>query len=234
MKTISALILAAGVLAAAALAGVGLPEPAQSAPVDSENGITVTGTGTVTTVPNRAEFSFGVTSEGRTAAAALAANAAEMRRVIAALRGAGLASEDIQTQHVSLSPRYTNDGEAIVGYTASNTVSARIRDLARTGAVVDAAVEAGANQVFGPSLTHSDRNDLYRDALRSAYANARAKAQALAAAAGISLGRAVVVVEAGGPVPLPLAADAARVADTPIEPGTQEIQATVTVTFAVS
>lgn len=233
MKTISAVILAAGVLAAAALAGVGLPEPARSAAPDAENGITVTGTGTVTTVPNRAEFSFGVTSEGRTASAALAANAAEMRRVIVALRGAGVASEDIQTQHVSLSPRYTNDGEAIVGYTASNTVSARIRDLARVGAVVDAAVEAGANQVFGPSLTRSDGNDLYRDALRSAYANARAKAQALAAAAGISLGRAVAVVEAGGPVPVPLAEDA-RVADTPIEPGTQEIQATVTVTFAVS
>jgi uncharacterized protein YggE len=231
MKTISALILAAGLLAAAALAGVGLPEPAVSAAPDAEQGITVIGTGVVTSVPDRADFSFGVTSEGRTAAAALAANAAEMRRVIAAIRAAGVAADDVQTQQISLSPRYTDEGESIVGYTASNTVSARIRDLGRAGAVIDAAVEAGANQVFGPSLTRSDSNELYRTALRAAYANARAKAQALAAAAGITLGRAVDMVESGGPMPTP-AAESARLTDTPIEPGTQEIQATVTVTFA--
>jgi len=231
MKTISALILAAGLLAAAALAGVGRPEPAVSAAPDAEQGITVIGTGVVTSVPDRADFSFGVTSEGRTAAAALAANAAEMRRVIAAIRAAGVAADDVQTQQISLSPRYTDEGESIVGYTASNTVSARIRDLGRAGAVIDAAVEAGANQVFGPSLTRSDSNELYRTALRAAYANARAKAQALAAAAGITLGRAVDMVESGGPMPMP-AAESARLTDTPIEPGTQEIQATVTVTFA--
>jgi uncharacterized protein len=233
MKIISALILAVGVLAAAALAGVGLPERAQSAAADAEKGITVTGTGTVTTVPDRAEFSFGVTSQAGTATAALAANTAEIRRVVAALRNAGIAATDIQTQQVSVSPRYTDDGQEISGYTATNTVVARIRDLGRAGTVLDAAVEAGANQVYGPSLTSSDRDDLYRDALRAAYAEARAKAQELAGAAGISLGRAVDIVEAGGPVPLPMA-EAALAADTRIEPGTQEIQATVTVTFATS
>jgi hypothetical protein len=233
MKTISALILAAGLLVAAALAGVGRPEPAVSAAApDAQKGITVTGTGVVTSVPDRADFSFGVLSQGRTASAALAANAAEMRRVIAAVRGAGVAADDVQTQQVWLSPRYTDEGESIIGYTATNTVSARIRDLGRAGAVIDAAVEAGANQVSGPSLTRSDSNELYRTALRAAYANARAKAQALAGAAGITLGRAIDMVESGGPIPLPVAESAARLADTPIEPGTQDIQATVTVTFA--
>lgn len=229
MKIISALILAAGALVAAALSGVAGPEPAVSAAADTQNGITVTGTGAVTTVPDEAEFSFGVTTHAGTAAAALAANGEAMRRVTAALRGA-----EVRTEQVSLSPRYSENGTEIVGYTATNTVLARIRNLARAGAFIDAAVEAGANQVYGPSLTSSERDELYREALRAAYAEARAKAQTLAAAADISLGRAVDVVEAGGPVPLPMAEMAARVADTAIEPGTQEIQATVTVTFATS
>lgn len=79
----------------------------------------------------------------------------------------------------------------------------------------------------------SDQTELYRSALRAAYANARAKAQTLAEAADVSLGRVLIAVEAGGgPVPLPTEQ---RAADTgaPIEPGTQEVQATVTVTFAI-
>lgn len=228
--------LAALLLAAVALGGAARPERAESAAGDTTKGITVTGTGTITAVPDRADFSFGVTTQGRTASAALNANGTEMRRVIAALRSAGVAQEDIQTQQVSVFPRTSSDGEEIVGYTASNTVSARIRDLDRSGAVIDAAVGAGANQVMGPALTRSDRNDLYRDALRAAFANARAKAQALAAAAGVTLGRATNLVESGGPVPLPIAesARAGAPADTPVEPGTQELQATVTVTFAIS
>jgi uncharacterized protein YggE len=98
--------------------------------------------------------------------------------------------------------------------------------------VIDAAVAAGANQVYGPSLSRSDQDDLYRQALRTAYADARAKAQVLAAAAGLSVGRVLAMQESGG-VPVPLV-DRAGAAETqvPIEPGTQSIQASVTVTFA--
>ena len=228
--------LAAVLLAAAAFAGVGLPDRAQSAEAQTQNGITVTGSGTVETVPDRAEFSFGVQSRGRTAREALNANAIEMRRVIDALKDAGVAAADIQTTQVTLSPVTSPDGETITGYMAVNTVSAKIRDFDASGRVIDAAVGAGANQVYGPALTRSDRTELYRQALRSAYADARAKAQALAAASGQSVGRALVIQESGGGGPIPLmearAADAQ--AQTPVEPGTQAIEAIVTVTFALS
>lgn len=122
-------------LAAAAFAGVGVPERAQSQTAQEElrNSITVTGSGVVRTTPDRAIFWFGVQSEGRTATQALNTNAAEMRRVIAALREAGVAAADIQTQNVSLSPRMSSDGTAVIGYTAMNSVSARIRDIDRAG-----------------------------------------------------------------------------------------------------
>jgi uncharacterized protein len=224
-------VAAALLLGVSAFTGVGLPEPAHSQE-QVRNSITVTGSGTVTTVPDRALFWFGVQSQGRTASQALNANAAEMRRVIAALRGADVAAADIQTQNVSLSPRTNDDGTEIIGYTAVNSVSARIRDIDRSGSVIDAAVQAGANQVSGPALVRSDQAELYRAALRAAYANARSKAQTLAESANVTLGRVLIAVEAGSPAPVPMG-DRAAVTETPIEPGTQEVHATVTVTFAI-
>jgi uncharacterized protein YggE len=188
----------------------------------------------VTVVPNRALFSFGVTTQGRTAAGALAENAASMRKVIAALKDAGIAAADIQTASVSLSPRYSNDGETILGYTASNTVSATTKDINKAGPIVDAAVAAGANQVSGPSLTRADSGSLYRRALKAAVADARLKAATIAAASHARLGRVRSVVEgSSAPVPVPLAKAAGAVDTTPIQPGTQLVEATVTVEFAI-
>jgi uncharacterized protein YggE len=196
--------------------------------------ITASGIGSVTTVPDRAHFSFGVQAQSRTASQALEAADAQLRRVVAALRGAGVAQADIQTEQISLSPRTSEDGEAIVGYNAISSVSVRVRNLDRAGPVVDAAVAAGANQVYGPSLTRSDQAAVYRSALKAAYADARAKAEALADAAGVRLGAMTATVEAGGSVPVPFAAGRAEDAKATVEPGTQEIQASVSVTFAVS
>ena len=237
MRSLRVLAVAALALAAVAYAGVARPDAARSAePQAAPNGITVDGTGAVTTTPDRAEMSFGVVTRGQTASAALRANAAAAQRLIDALKRAGVAAADIQTQYVSLSPNYVKEGEAPQGYTASNTVSARINELSRAGAVIDAAVEAGADTVSGPNLTRGERNDLYRDALRAAVANARANAQVLATAGGVSLGRVVKIVEGGGE-PVWEAMNATRAADmpaTPIEAGTQRIEARVTVTFAAS
>lgn len=234
MKPLRILIAAALVLAAAALAGVGQPEQARGQEAGSVRSITSSGVGSVTTVPDRAHFSFGVQAQSRTASQALEAADAQLRRVVAALREAGVAQADIQTEQISLSPRTSEDGEAIVGYNAVSSVSVRVRNLDRAGPVVDAAVGAGANQVYGPSLTRSDQSALYRNALKSAYADARAKAEALADAAGVTLGAMTTTVEGGGSVPMPLAAGRAEDAKAAIEPGTQEIQASVSVTFAVS
>jgi uncharacterized protein len=211
---------------------VSLPGPASSAAAES-GGITVQGTASVVSVPDRAELSFGVESQGQTARAALSANAAEMRRVIAAVRAAG--GTELKTQSVSLSPRY-NERNEVQAFVATNTVSATIREIAKAGALIDAAVSAGANQVYGPSLSDGDQDALYRQALKAAVANARANAQVLASASNLSLGRVTTIVEGGSaPQPVPFAAaDKAMAESTPIEPGTQQTTANVTVTFSVS
>ena len=200
----------------------------------TQHSIVVSGAGSVSTVTDRAQCSFGVTSAGKTASAALRANAADMTKVIAALKAQGIAAGDIRTQLVSLSPRYSPNGEDIVGYTAMNSVGVTLRSLAKVGAVIDAAVDAGANQVDGPNLVRSDQSALYRQALRAAIANARAKAQAIARASGLKLCRITDVSESGGPTPVPESAKVTAAPSTPIEPGTQVVEAMVAVTFAVA
>ena len=235
MKPLRMLIAAAFVLAVAALVGVAQPQQARGQEADGpDRSITASGLGSVTTVPDRAHFSFGVQAQSRTASQALEAADAQLARVVAALRSAGIAQADIQTEQISLSPRTSEDGVEIVGYVAVSSVSVRVRNLDRAGPVVDAAVGAGANQVYGPSLTRSDQEAVYRSALKAAYADARAKAQALAEAAGVTLGAMTSTVEGGASAPMPLAAGRAEDAKATIEPGTQEIQASVSVTFAVS
>jgi len=227
---IAALVLVGA--AVVALAGVGRPESAGSAEKPAA-GITVTGTGTVKTVPDEALFSLGVHSEGQTAREALAANSQRMNRVIAVVKSAGVAKGDIQTQDVSISPSY-EDKEQVTGYSARNSVSVRIRDLAKAGAVLDAATNAGANEVYGPTLDRSDREELQEKALRSAVADARSKAEALADAADVQLGEVTAISEAGGPQPyFDHGMLAMAKSSVPIEPGKQDVQATVTVTFAI-
>jgi hypothetical protein len=233
MKTLRIVIAALLVLAVGALAGIGRPEAAESAEPEPRGGITVTGVGTVKAVPDQAEFSLGVTTEGTTAREALSANSARMRELIAALKDAGVADRDIQTQGVSVGRDYDETGPAD-GFTAQNSVSVLIQDLDRAGAVLDAAARAGANNVYGPSLTRSNREGLEAKALEDAVANARKRAETLADAAGIELGAVTAISES---VPSHDGGWALRAADTasspPIEKGTQEIQATVTVTFAI-
>jgi uncharacterized protein YggE len=231
MKT-RILPIAGIVVLAALVAAVTIPGQASSAAAEA-GGITVQGSASVTSVPDRAELSFGVESQGETAKAALAANAAEMRRVIAAVKAAG--GTNVKTQSVSLSPRY-DEQNAVQAFVATNTVSATIKELGKAGALIDAAVDAGANQVYGPSLSAGDQGELYRKALEAAVADARASAQSLASASGLALGRITAIVEGGGssPQPYAVADKAMAVGSTPIEPGTQQLTATVTVTFAAS
>ena len=146
----------------------------------------MTGSGSVQGTPDRADFSFGVETQGQTSEEALAANGDAVQKVIDAVKGAGVADADIQTQQVSVSPRYGESGQNIVGYSATNSVNATIRDLAQAGAVVEAAVAAGANQVYGPTFSISDQTGLYGDALEQALEDARTKAATIAEAAGVA------------------------------------------------
>jgi uncharacterized protein YggE len=225
---------AALVVAVAVLAGVGRPGAAHGSNAPSGRVITVNGTGNASAVPNEASFSFGVQTDGATARDAQAANADRMSRVIAALRGLGIAKGDLQTTDVSVSPKWGNDG-SVVGYTAHNSVQVQLHRVAQSGHVVDVAVGAGATETSGPTFSRADREQLYDSALRNAVEQARSKAKALAAEANVQLGAVIRVEEQSarpevfGAYPM-----AMRAAVTPVEPGTQKTQATVTVTFALA
>jgi uncharacterized protein len=205
-------------------------DPQPSAATTTTRSITVNGMGAVTSVPDRAQVSFGVETRAAAARAATQANASEMRRVIDAVKRAG--GQDVGTSSVSLSSLSDEDGQ-VTGYIAQNTVTATV-PVAKAGAAIDAAVAAGANQVYGPSLSTSDAAALYREALIAAVADARARAETLARAAGAQLGSVTAIVESSNaPMPLYTAAKSTADESTPIEAGVQETSASVTVTFVL-
>lgn len=217
------------VVAVAAFAGVGRPDAARG-DTTAPGTVTTNGHGVVTVVPDEATVSAGVHTQAASAADALAQNATLMSKVVAALRTAG--GSGLQTQQVSLYPQTNAQGQ-VTAYAADNTVSAKAK-IAEAGALIDAAVAAGANTISGPNLDVSDRDAVYRDALGRAVLDARAKADALAKAGGFSVGLVSSVTEqsAGAPVPM-LAGSVAKADATPVEPGTQDIAADVVVTFEI-
>lgn len=231
--------------AALLLAGIAAPAAAQVAqPVIAQtvNGtrLDVVATGEVNRVPDLARISAGVVTQAPTASEAIRQNAARMESVRRALRAAGIADRDIQTSAINLYPEYHHTQDQpprLTGYRASNEVSVRFRDLARTGAILDALVAQGANQINGPMLT-LDRPEAAMDEARaSALRTARTRADAYASALGMRVVRVLSVSESGGPgMPYPAMRTYDMVAtsaapQTQIEPGEQTIGATLTVSF---
>jgi uncharacterized protein len=236
MKILKIAFAALLVLAVAALAGVGRPEVAGGASEDTREGITVTGTGELRATPDRATLTFSIQNNAATSQQALDANAAEARHVIDALKGAGVAPRDLKTEHFGVSPRYDADkGDRTRGYSASSSVTVSNQPLDRASRLSDVAVSAGADAVSGPSLSVANRQAQYRRALDRAFVDAREHAEALAAAAGVSLGDVTSIVEggqSGGPIWMEARAALADT-KTPIEPGSEQVTAVVTVTFAL-
>ncbi|MFL5955602.1 MAG: SIMPL domain-containing protein [Gaiellaceae bacterium] len=229
MRRLLALAIAAAVvLAASALAGVGRPEAARGDAAAPDT-VTTTGHGVVVAVPDQASITAGVHTQAASASDALAQNAKLMNAVIAALKAAGATS--LQTQQVSLSPQTDEQGR-VRAFAADNTVSSKTK-VAGAGALIDAAVAAGANTVNGPMLDVSGRDARYRDALGKAVEDARAKAEALAKAGGFGVGQVSAVTEGSTDVPPPMFQAAVKDASTPVEPGTQDVTADVTVTFRI-
>jgi uncharacterized protein YggE len=234
MKLRHVLWLSGAILVGSLFAGVGLPLLASAVgTADGARTVTVNGSGSISSVPDTATISFGVTTQAKTAVGAFSANSADIAKVIAALKAAGVAAKDLQTQTVQLSPRMNDTGEQIVGYTAFNSVNATIHDLSRAGAIIDSGVAAGADTVNGPSLTRSDSAAQYREALKAAVADAQKKADALGEAGHFTVGQVQSVTEGSSSVPVPVT-DKVSAPSTPIEPGTQQVDASVTVTFAIS
>src|SRR3546814_5433794 len=151
-----------------------------------------------------------------------------MDRVLAALKGAGVAARDIATANVQLSPQYRygeNQPPVITGYQATNSVSIRFRDIAKSGTILDALVKQGANQIDGPNLSLDNPDAAPDEARADAVKRARARAELYANAAGLHVARIVTNSESGSnpgyppPRPVMYAARAEAAADTAIEIG---------------
>ena len=199
----------------------------------------VSATGKTTRVPDIATIRAGVVTQSPTAAQALADNARRMARVIAALKGAGVADRDVQTANISLQPQYDNrDGRApvITGYQASNTLSVRFRQVADSGRILDVLAKEGANSIDGPNFM-IDKPEAANDEARiDAIRQARARAELYARAAGMRVDRIVTISEGGGYMPRPAPMLMARMAegaaaDTSVAPGEEDVTVTVNVRF---
>lgn len=196
--------------------------------------------GEVSRVPDVAIISAGVITRAATATAALEQNAQRMERVRSALRRAGIEDRDIQTSNISLNPEYRyreNLPPQLNGYTASNQVNVRFRDIRNTGKILDALVAEGANQINGPNLTIDKPEGAQNEARLKAISNGRARAELYARALGMRVVRLLSVSEGGAhSVPPPVVmmraeAMSAAGADTKIDPGQQEVQVTVNMSF---
>ena len=232
---VAALMLGAASLPAAA----GAQQTVAVAQSIAGTRLDISATGEVTRVPDVAMISSGVITRAASARAALQQNAAKMERVRAALKRAGIADRDIQTSNISLNPEYRyveNQAPRLTGYTASNQVNVRFRDIAATGDILDALVAEGANQINGPSLTIDKPEEALDEARVKALADGRARAELYARSLNMRVVRLLSVSESGGnypvPPPMPVMMEArAQSASTKIDPGEQKLQLTLAMTF---
>ena len=232
-------LVAAVMLGAAALPSAAAAQQSTINQTIAGTRLDVNATGEVTRVPDVAIISAGVVSRSTTATGALQDTANRMSRVLAALKRAGIEDRDIQTSNVSLNPEYRyveNQPPQLVGYTASNTVTVRFRDVRNSGKIVDALVAQGSNQVNGPTLSVDKPESALDEARNKAIAIGRARAELYARSLGLRVVRVVSVNESGAsyPVPPPMPmyarADMAQ-AKTSIEPGEQKLQVNLAMTF---
>lgn len=244
------LIAMAAVLAlvAAVLAGTLLANrPASAAPVTSTGvtaipgGVSVLGTATVTGTPDTLTLSMSVAVTRPTAAEALAAANAAAAKLHASLKDRGVADKDIQTAGVGLYPNYT-DKMAISGYQSTQGVTAKLRDMKTAGATIGAVATAAGDdaRIEGIKLGLESDSELLKAARAKAVADARSRAQTYAKAADRSIGAVVSIAEPGVTFPnmgtqfqSRSAATAEAMQAVPIQPGSQDIQVSVTVTYAL-
>lgn len=239
MRSLSAMAVAGTFCGALAVAGFpraglaeGLPAPAT---------ITVSGEGVVTAAPDMATISLGVTTQGATAAEAMAANTAALTAVLEQVKAAGVEERDIQTSTLTLNPNWAQgDGSSmpeIRGYVAANVLQIRVRDLDGLGAVLDAAIRDGANTLNGISFGLAEPDPAMDEARRAAVAEARARAELLTGAAGVGLGRILSISEGGGHAPpMPMYRMEAAMADAPVpvQGGEVGVTANVTITWEIA
>ena len=197
--------------------------------------LSVVGEGRVQVAPDLVRVTLGVDQFAPTLTEARSAAAQRMTAVIDRLVQLGVDRADIQTVRLMISPEYDHRPEAMTlrGYRVNNAVSVILRDVEQSGAVIDQAVEAGADRVDSIAFDTSNRQELVDQARAEAMTDARRKAEQLARMAGAELGSIVLIEESGsgGPPPRPYAADVALAesAQTPIEGGMLDVRTTLRV-----
>jgi len=215
---------------------------AQAADTGPARTISVVGTGTASGSPDVAEVTLGVETQASSAQQAVADNQTKMTALLATLKGLGIADADIRTTNYSLfierppaAPgAQVQPGAEAVTYRVTNQVLVKVRDVSQLGAVLDKAVAAGANSVYGVSFGVSDPTKLQDEARAGAVADAKARATSLAQLAGVTLGPVQSLSESGArPGPISAAPMAALSIATPIQPGELEVAASVQVTYAI-
>ncbi|MEM1380782.1 MAG: SIMPL domain-containing protein [Pseudomonadota bacterium] len=204
--------------------------------------ITVVGEASVHAVPDIAVLNFSVRAQAVTSAEAFSNASATMNQVVTALKAMEVADRDLQTNRLALNPIYARDErgrydrDEIVGYEAFQALTVRVRSIENAGAVIDAAVQAGANGLDGFSMAIDDPKALRDEARVAAVVDAKAKARAMAEAAGAELGEVMtlsVYDDGGRPQPI-LARTAAVEADfagPSVQAGEQQVSLTVNATF---
>ena len=236
---------AAALAAFLAIPAAALPAAAQQLPFPGPH-ISVIGEGEAPARPDMAVLTLGVTREAPTAREALDANSNAMAAVIASMKAEGIEERDLQTSNFSVNPVYAYPDQnqpdrqpKITGYQVNNTLSVRLRDVAKVGAILDKAVTLGVNQGGGISFTNDDPAATLTEARKRAVKDAMDKARTLAEAAGVNLGRIVEMSEQNfrePPMPYAMKSMArdAEAQSVPVEAGENVYRVQVSVTFEIS
>jgi uncharacterized protein len=231
------------VLLAALVFAAVLPASAQPAPPPPPMPparLIVTGEGSISVPPDYAQITSGVTTQGKTAKEASDANTKAMAALNAALQQAGIAPNDIQTVRFTVSPVYgsSQPGHAppLVGYSVSNQLGIKVRQIAKVGEILDSLIAAGATDAGSVQFLHSDSSKVLDQARQAAIADARRKADVYAQAAGLKLGGVAWVTENPAYAPQMAAPRmlAASPAAVPIAAGEDTLQVQITVGFEVA
>ncbi len=203
--------------------------------------ITVTSRETVRVAPDMAEITYAVTTQNKDAAVCQAENGEKLNQLVETLKELGVEESSIQTSNFDMNPRYDWDRNgAIVGYEATTQVIVSDIELDQAGTVMTKSVEAGVNRIQSVSFLSSHYDESYQEALKLAVAQAQEKAQALADASGCTLGRPVHITEYSANDHARYENQALRAvmkeeaaADMAVMPGEIEVQASISVDYAI-
>jgi uncharacterized protein YggE len=202
--------------------------------------IRVSGQGESSAPPDMATIQTGVTTQAKTAVAAMGENNTAVEKIMSDLKSMNVADKDMQTSQFSVQPVYDRGDRgqtkpAIVGYRVSNQLRVRVRNLPDLGKLLDTLIRSGSNQMSGISFGVDDPTTVMNEARTKAVANAKAKAELYAKAAGVAVGKVISIDEQQAVIPRPImygrGAMEMSASSVPIATGEQDFKVSINVTF---